>query len=122
MLSKIAHFLASALWLFLIIILAIVWDVKVRLGLNGILLPYLILSLSPYVFNRTPTLFRRIHHWLVFPAWFISLTLSYSFIFHGGEEGGINAYILTYSVTAGYYIFISLFLFALAIRKFRSKS
>jgi len=122
MLQKTAHVLASLLWLFLIIILAITWDVKIRFGINGILLPYLILSLSPYVFNRTPALFRRIHHYLVFPALFISLGLSYYFLFHGGEQGGVGVYLVTYGVIAGYYIFISLFLIALAIRKFRSKS
>ena len=122
MITKIAHALASVLWLFLVIILAIVWSVKIRFGINGILLPYLILSLSPYVFNRTPTIFRRIHHWLVFPTLFISLGLSYYFIFHGGEQGGVGAYLVTYGVMAGYYIFISLFLLALTIRYFWFKS
>jgi len=122
MLQKTAHILATVLWLFLALSLAIIWSVKIRLGINGILLPYLILSLSPYVFNRTPTLFRRIHHCLVFPTLFISLGLSYYFIFHGGEQGGVGAYLVTYGVIAGYYIFICLFLLALAIRQFRSKS
>jgi len=122
MLQKTAHILATVLWLFLVVTLAIVWSVKIRFGINGILLPYLILALSPYVFNRTPPLFRRIHHWLIFPTFFVSLTLSYYFIFHGGEQGGVGAYLVTYGAIAGYTIFISFFLLALAIRKFRSKS
>lgn len=119
---KVPRILASVLWLFLVIILAIVWSVKIRFGVNGILLPYLILSLSPYVFNRTPIVYRRIHHWLVFLSLFISLGLSYYFIFHGGEQGGVGAYLVTYGVIAGYYIFISLFLLALIMRYFWLKS
>lgn len=119
---KVPRILATVLWLFLVIMLAIVWSVKIRFGINGIVLPYLILGLSLYVFNHTPTLFRRIHHWLVFPTLFISLGLSYYFIFHGGEQGGVGAYLVTYGAIAGYYIFISLFLLALTIRYFWFKS
>jgi len=122
MLQKTLRFSATILWLFLIIILALIWRVKIRFAVNGIVIPYFILLLSLYVFNRTPSLFRRIHHWFVLPVLLISSTISYYFIFHGGEQGGVGAYLLTYSAIATYFIFISLFLFALAIRTLRIRS
>lgn len=122
MIQKIAAVLATVLWLFLIIILALIWRIKIRFAINGIVLPYLILILSLYVFNRTPTIFRRIHHWIVLPTLLIALTCSYYFIFHGGEQGGVGAYLVTYGTIAAYIVFISLFLLALAIRKFWSTS
>ena len=116
--KKTIPILATLLWLFLVITFAIVWRVKIRFGINGIVIPYLILLLSLYVFNRTPTLFRRLHHYLVLPTLLITLCGSYYFIFHGGEQGGVGAYLLTYGAIAAYYIFIGVFLFALAIRTF----
>ncbi len=122
MLQKSLRILATVLWLFLIIMLALIWLVKVRFGINGIVIPYLILLLSLYVFNRTPPIFRRIHHWFTLPTLLISCSVSYYFAFHGGEQGGVGAYLLTYGAIAAYLIFISLFLLALAIRHFWFKS
>ena len=122
MFQKSLRILATVLWLFLIIILALIWRVKVRFAANGMVIPYLILILSFYVFNRTPTVFRRIHHWFTLPALLISLSGSYYFAFYGGEQGGVGAYLLTYGAIASYLIFISLFLLALTIRHFWLKS
>lgn len=104
------------------IILALVWWGKVRFAVSGMVIPYLILILSFYVFNRTPIVFRRIHHWFTLPALLVSLSGSYYFAFHGGEQGGVGAYLLTYGAIATYLIFISLFLLALTIRYFWYKS
>jgi hypothetical protein len=120
--KKTIPILATVLWLFLIIILALIWRVKVRFAANGMVIPYLILILSFYVFNRTPTVFRQIHHWFTLSVLLISLSGSYYFAFHGGEQGGVGAYLLTYGSIATYLIFISLFLLALASRYFWLKS
>jgi len=122
MLPKTLAISATILWLMLIIILALIWWGLIPTTMSAMVIPYLILLLSVYVFNRTPSLFRRIHHWFVWPTLLLTLGFSYNFAFHGGEQGGVGAYLLTYSVFAAYLIFISLFLSALAIRKFRSKS
>ena len=82
-------------------------------------LPYLILVLSLYVFNQTRPPYRIIHHSFVLLTLFISLGFVYKFTFHGGEQGGVGAYLLIYSVGAAYLCFISLFLFALSIKKIR---
>lgn len=120
--KKIIAISATVLWLFLIIILALLWWGEIHFSITSLILPYLILMLSLYVFNRTPTMFRRIHHWLTLPTLLISLSVSYYFAFHGGEQGGVGAYLLTYSAIATYLIFISLFLLALASRKFWTRS
>lgn len=112
--------LATLLWLALIILLLILWDVKVRFGLRGILLPYLILFLSPYVFNRVAPHFRRVHHFVLFPSLFISLAFSYYATHH--YDDNIMVMLISYGTIAGYLIFISLFLSALALRYFRRPS
>ncbi|MFW5427321.1 MAG: hypothetical protein ACKE8R_08730 [Methylophagaceae bacterium] len=121
MIQKALPILATVLWLSLIIMLALVWRIKIRFGINGIVIPYLILLLSLYVFNCTPPIFRRIHHWFTLPTLLISCSVSYYFAFHGGEQGGVGAYLLSYGAIAAYLIFISLFLFALGIRMFWGK-
>lgn len=84
--------------------------------------PYLVLVLSLYVFNRTPSQFRIIHHSFILLTFILSIGFSYNFIFHGGEQGGVGTYILTYGVAVTYLCFISLFLLALAIKKIWFKS
>ncbi|MFW5450690.1 MAG: hypothetical protein ACKE9I_03735 [Methylophagaceae bacterium] len=122
MLQKALKVLVTIPWLLLIFALIITWDVKTRFGINGILIPYLILLLSLFVFNDVPPLFRHIHHGLVVPTLLISLATSYFFIFHGGEQSGVGAYLVTYGAIAGYLVFISLFLIVLTIRKYRGVS
>ncbi|RKZ82430.1 MAG: hypothetical protein DRQ39_10730 [Gammaproteobacteria bacterium] len=121
MFQKIVHISATILWLCLIVILALIWRIKIRFGVNGIVIPYLILFLSLYVFNRTPSIFRRIHHGFISPVLLISLSVSYYFVFHGGDQGSVGAYLLTYSVIATYLVFISMFLLALGLYHFHHK-
>lgn len=120
--QRFLRFLASVIWLFLIIILALIWQGEVRFTLHSMAIPYLILLLSLYVFNRTPIVFRRTHHCFVLPTLLISSTVSYYFTFHGGEQSGVGAYLLTSGAIVSYLIFISLFLLALTIRHFWLKS
>ncbi len=91
-------------------------NVTYRLLTASLSLPYLIMLLSLYVFNRIPSPFRMIHHSFILLLFFISLAFVYKFTFHGGEQGGVGAYLLIYSVGAAYLCFISLFLFALVIK------
>jgi hypothetical protein len=60
-----------------------------------------------------------IHHSFVLLLFFISVAFVYKFTFHGGEQGGVAAYLLTYSVGAAYLCFISLFVFTLVIKKIK---
>lgn len=116
--QKALPILATVLWLFLIIILGLVWLIKIHIGIMSVALPYLILLLSLYVFNRTSPIFRRVHHGFTLPILLISCSVSYYFAFHGGEQGGVGAYLFTYGAIATYFIFISLFLLALAFNRF----
>lgn len=87
--------------------------------ISSLSLPYLVLLLSLYIFDRTPSSYRIAHHSFALLTLFISLGFVYKFTFHGGEQGGVGAYLLIYSVGAAYLCFISLFLFALSIKKIR---
>jgi len=129
--QKILGNIIKSLWLLLSLAMVIGFVMVMTNTLNithsmpallfSVVLPYLVLVLSLYVFNRTPSPFRVIHHGFILAILFVSLALVYKFTFHGGEQGGVGTLLLIYGVGATYLCFISLFLFSLWVYHLRHK-
>ena len=102
--------LPIAVWGILALLYLVLWYTSLPTHLYQLFLPLVLMLSSFFAFHHLSPPFRAIHHICVSLMLLAVVGTAYYFAFHGGDQGGVGAYLVLWYSGLGYLGLLALLL------------